>query len=122
MQSNVTVKEDYILVEPHDHDYWELLNCFGKLFDIQEYLTKSVVWKFNLGPVKLSYSDLDRIRDFVKTYYPKEADPKKKVAIVVESALGAAMAEEYVKIMNGALPFKFMVFRKISKAEKWIRE
>lgn len=120
MQSKISVQKDYILVEPHDYEYWEILNCFGKLFDLPEYLTKSVLWKFSFGPIKIAFDDLDKIKSFVKQYYPKEADPEKKVAIVVESGLQVAMADEYVKMMAGVLPFKFKVFTDLCIAEKWI--
>ena len=122
MEPKITVKKDYILVEPEEPDYLEIFISLGNLFKMHEYLSMDVIWIFHEGPAKTTYDDLYKLRDFVKDHYPaSNAKPNKKVALVVETGLHKAMAKEYVKIVNGYGP-EFRVFSDVGSAEAWIIE
>ena len=120
MEPNIKVKDDYILVEIEEGEYLEILISLGSLFKMPEYLNKDVIWIFQEAPLKTSYDDMHKLRDFVKNHYPaNSAKPDKKAALVVKSGLHKAMAEEYVKIVNGHGP-EFRVFSDVGTAEEWI--
>jgi len=119
MEPRITIKEDYILVEPRENDYWEVVGILAELFKMPEYLTRDVIWKFHAGPLNAAYDELYQIKDFIQQYYPANAKADKKVAIVVETGLYIAMATEYVKIA-GDLPPELKVFSDFSRAVDWI--
>ncbi len=122
MEPKITVKEDYILVEPEERDYLEILESLGKLYTMPEYLNKDVIWFFREGPIKTTYDDLYRLKDFAQKHYPENSSiTDKKVAIVVETAFHAAMAKEYAKIVKDRGP-EVRVFYDVGSAEKWIVE
>jgi len=120
MAPKITVKADYILVEPQEREFWEILESLGKLFEIPEYLDKDVIWLFREGSLKTTYNDLYKIKDFVEHNLPENTKPDKKVAFVVETALQAAMAAEYTKIVK-ELPQEYKVFSDFQAAEDWIK-
>ena len=119
MTDTITIKDDYILVEPREAEFWEIWETLGRLFQMPEYPDKDVIWFFNPGPLKIAYDELYKIKDFLKENYPENAKPHKKVAIVVSTGLHAAMATEYTRIVEG-LPVEFKVFSDLDAAEKWI--
>jgi hypothetical protein len=121
MEPKITIKKDYILVEPPEREFWEILDSLAKLFDMPEYLNKNVIWLFPEGPLKTAYDDLYKIKDFVKENLPDNTKPHKKVALVAETGLHAALAQEYAKLAE-SLALEFKVFPDLGAAEDWILE
>jgi hypothetical protein len=119
MEPIITIKKDYILVEPQEREFWEILEPLAKLFNLPEYLNKDVIWIFPEGPLKTAYDDLYKIKDFVKQNLPENTRPHKKVAIVEETGLPAALAQEYAKIVTD-LALEFKVFSDLHAARDWI--
>ena len=121
MEPRITIKEDYILVEPQERDFWSVMESFGRLFLLPEYQNKNTIWLFHEGPLKITLNDLYKIKDFLIEHAPDDTRQFKKVAIVVETGLHAAMAEVYTKITKD-LPREFMVFSSLQHAEAWITD
>ena len=121
MSPQITKTEDYILIEPSEADYWEILETVGKLLQMPEYTENNVIWMFREGPLRTTYADLFKLKDFIKQYYPEKAKPYRKIAIVVETGLYIAMAKEYTKTKN-SLPVQYEVFSDLKSAEDWIKE
>ena len=112
-------QKDYILVKPEAGNFWEICECFGMELKIPQYPDKNAIWCFPYVPINLIYDELYKIRDIVCKNYPKTAKPDRKVAIVTQSGLQMALAEEYVNIVQN-LPVKFQVFSDLHSAEEWI--
>ncbi len=119
MEPKITVKKDYILVEPKEREFWKIIESLVKLFKMPEYLNKDVIWLFSKGPLETTYDDLYKIKEFVKNNLPEKIKSDKKVAIVVETGLHAAMASEYANIVKD-LPQEFKVFSDLHAAKNWI--
>jgi hypothetical protein len=122
MQPKVTIEPDkgYILVEPvAGGDIWDLFECFGKAFQVPDYPDANSIWVIPDGPLTLNYDDLYRIREMLLKNYPENAKPNRKVAIVVQTGLLTAMANEYIRIVED-LPIEFQVFPDLPTAEQWI--
>ena len=119
MDTRITIEEDYIVVEPQENEYWEIIGILAKLFKMPEYLTRDVIWRFRAGPLHAAYDELYQIRDFIQKHYPANAKADKKAAIVVETGLYAAIATEYVKIAK-ALPPEIKIFSDFNEAVDWI--
>lgn len=119
MEGKIKIEKDYILVQPQENESLEVLSILARLFQMPEYLTKDVIWKFHAGPLKANYDDLYQIKAFVQNHYPEGAKADKKVAIVVESGLFTAIATEYVNIVKD-LPPEFRVFSNFDDAVDWI--
>ena len=119
MDPKISVKRDYILVEPEERDFWKIIESAARLFETPEYPEKDVVWLFREGPLEMTYDDLYRIKEFVKNNLPQITKQDKKVALVVETGLHAAMAEEYTKIVSD-LPQTFKVFFDLGEAVDWV--
>lgn len=121
MESKVTVNGAYILVEPSmGIDYWEILECLGKLRMMHDYLTKNDIWVFSEGPVMLAYDDLKKLKDIIIEYYPKNAI-RTKTAIVVESGIQFGIVNQFINIAE-ELPYQIKVFYDLNAAEEWISE
>ena len=120
MSPKITIKEDYILVEPKVNDYWEIWEAVGRLLNISEYPDQNDIWVFHEGPINLVYDDLYKLRDFIKEYYPENA-ARSKTAMVVASGLHASLAEAFAQIAKD-LPYEIKVFSDIKSAKDWIRE
>jgi hypothetical protein len=112
-------EKDYILVEPKAGNYWEICECLGRELKVPEYPDKNAIWSFPDVPLKLIYDELYKIREILCNNYPKNANPDRKVAIVVQTGLHMALAKEYVKIVED-LPIKFQLFSDLSSAEEWV--
>ena len=121
MEPKITVKQDYILLEPQEAEFWEILESLGTLFKLPEFPHKHTIWNFSVGPLKISYDDLYKLRDFIKKNEPKEIKPNKKIAIVAPTGLYSALATEYSKIVE-EFPIEIRVFRDLATAEEWIAE
>lgn len=119
IKDTITIKDDYILVEPREAEFYEIWVAMGRLLKLPEYPDKNVIWIFNPGPLKVTYDELYEIKDFLTANYPANTMPHKKTAIVVNTGLHEAMATEYARIAEG-LPVEFKVFSDLAAAEKWI--
>ena len=119
MAPSLTIKKEYIMVEPQTNEYWEIWEAIGRLIKMPEYPDKNVVWLFKDNPVQISYDDLYKLKDFIKDNYPANAT-RSKTAIVVESALHASLAESFALIAED-LPYEIKVFVDVKTAETWIK-
>ena len=119
MESMITIKKDYILVEIRERAFLEITALLGHLFKTHDYLNKDAIWLFRQGLLQMNYEDLYKIKDFIIEHYPDNAKRDKRVALVAETGFDAAMATEYVRIVEG-LPLDFRVFSDFNAAEEWI--
>lgn len=121
MSPQITIKKDYILVEPKDgSDFREIQQGVARLFYVEGIPEQNRIWIFRDGPQNLSENDLNRLKVLVKEYYPKDASIR-KTAIVVGSDPQISLAESFVKIAED-LPQEFRVFSNLTDAEVWVKE
>jgi hypothetical protein len=120
MAQELTVKKDYILVEPHENDYWEVWETVGRLLKNSEYPDKNDIWVFRDRPINFEYADLYNLKEFIKENYPEGAT-RSKTAMVVASELHASFAELFAQIAKD-LPYEIRVFPNLRSAEDWIIE
>jgi hypothetical protein len=121
MAPKITIKENYILVEPKEGlDFREIQQGVARLFYVEGIPEQNRIWVFREGPQNLSYDDLQRLRDVIKENYPEDARIN-KTAIVVESGTQADLAEAFTKIAED-LPQQFKVFSNLADAETWVNE
>ncbi len=121
MSPQITIKKDYILVEPKEGtDFREIQQGLARLFYVEGIPEQNRIWVFREGPQNLSHDDLYKLKDIIKEYYPVDARIN-KTAIVVESGLQTGLAESFTKIAYD-LPQEFKVFTNIRAAEDWVTE
>ena len=121
MSPQITIKKDYILVEPKDgFDFREIQQGVARLFYVKGIPEQNRIWIFREGPQNLSDDDLNRLKSLVKEYYPQDARIK-KTALVVESGLQTGLAESFIKIAED-LPQEFKIFSNLADAEDWVTE
>jgi len=114
----ITEKDDYLLVEPEAVNYWEIWECICAELSLPQFPEKNDIWVFQKGPVKLTYVDLYRLKEFIQDNYPKTAK-RNKTALVVETDIQAATAEFFIQIAED-LPFEIKIFTDFHSAEDWI--
>ena len=102
MSPKITKTEDYILIEPSEADYWEIFETVGKLLQMPEYTENNVIWMFREGPLRTTYADLFKLKDFIKQYYPEKAKPDRKIAIVVETGKSVFIMANHSFIQSSA--------------------
>ena len=69
MSLDITVKKDYILVEPKEGaDFREIRRGIARLFYVPEVPDKNDIWVFRKGLGKFSHDDLYKLRDIIKDY------------------------------------------------------
>lgn len=121
MSPKITIKEEYILVEPREGtDFWEIQRGIARLLYVDEIPDKNRIWVFREGPANISYEDLRKLKDLVKENYPKEGRIN-KTALVVESGMQSSLAETFTQIARD-LPQQFKVFSTLAEAEDWVKE
>ena len=121
MAPQITIKKDYILVEPKSgFDFREIQQGVARLFYVKGIPEQNRIWIFREGPENLSVDDLNRLKTLVKEYYPADANIR-KTAIVVGSDQQAALAEAFIQIAED-LPQEFKVFFNLADAEAWVKE
>jgi len=121
MAPKITIKENYILIEPKEGiDFREIQQGVARLFYVEGIPRQNRIWVFREGPRNLSLDDLPRLRDLIKENYPSDAVIH-KTAIVVESGSQADLAEAFTKIADD-LPQQFKVFSNLADAESWVKE
>ena len=117
----ITTRENYILVEPSKGvDFLEILAGIAKLLSMPEFQDKNDIWVFREGKMDIAYSDLFKIREYVKINIPKYSK-EKETAIVVETGMQRSLAELYAKIEED-LPHVIKVFSDFKSAVEWITE
>ena len=119
MEPKITIKKDYILVEPQVYELQEIIGCIAKLFNMPENLEKNVIWLFEKGSLNITYNELYKIKDFVKENRPENEKPDKKTAVVVELGFLSAMAQVFSEI-GANIPLNYKVFSGLNFAEDWI--
>ena len=121
MPPEITIKKDYILIEPKAGiDLREIQQGVARLFYVKEIPEQNRIWVFRDGPQNLSYDDLPRLKDIIKENYPEDSRIN-KTAIVVESKAQTDMAEAFAKIADD-LPQTFKVFSSLADAEAWVKQ
>jgi hypothetical protein len=121
MSPKITIKENYILVEPKDGiDLREIQQGVARLFYVEGIPEQNRIWVFREGPQTLSFDDLPKLKDIIKENYPEGARIN-KTAIVVESESQSSMAEAFTKIAED-LPQQFKVFSNLADAEAWVKK
>ena len=121
MSPQITIKKDYILIEPKEKaDYREIQQGLARLYFVEDMPEQNRVWIFREDAQFLSPDDLGRLKNMVRDYYPKDASIR-KTAIVVKTDQQAAVAQSFVKISED-LPQEFKVFSNLVDAEKWVKE
>ena len=118
MAPKITVKKDYILVEPKEVDYWEIWEGVGKLRNLPEFSEKNNIWVFNDSQIKFRFEDLFKLKEYINKIYPGKMT-RIKTAIVVETDAQSAMALLFSQIAEN-LPFEIEVFTDFQAAEGWI--
>ena len=117
----ITTREDHILVEPSKGIvYWEVVFGLSKLLSMPEFHDRNDVWVFRKGKMDIAFSDLYKIKEYVKQNCPKTVK-EKKTAIVVETGMQRSLAELYAEIEE-ELPHEIRVFSDFKSAEEWITE
>lgn len=114
----ITVKKDYILVEPKEVDYWQIWEGIGKVRNLSEFSQKNDIWVFRDSPITLTYVDLYKLKDYIEDIYPEDVT-RSKTAIVVATGLQSAMASFFSEIAKD-LPFEIKAFSDFKAAEDWI--
>jgi hypothetical protein len=121
MSPKITIKEDYILVQPKKGtDLREIQQGVARLFYVKGIPRQNRIWLFREGPQNLSLDDLPRLRDIIKENYPRDARIN-KTAIVVESGPQSDLADEFAKMAED-LPQQFKVFSNLADAEAWVKK
>ena len=121
MPPEITIKKDYILIEPKAGiDLREIQQGVARLFYVKEIPKQNRIWVFREGPQNLSYDDLSRLKDIIKENYP-EGSRINKTALVVESKAQSDLAKAFTKIA-GDLPQTFKVFSSLADAEEWVKQ
>ena len=121
MAPQITLKKDYILIEPKAGiGFREIQQGLARLYFIEGMPEQNRIWIFREGPQNLSKDDLGRLKSMVKDYYPADATIR-KTALVVQSERQAAVADSFIKIAED-LPQTFKVFTSLADAEAWIKE
>lgn len=121
MPPEITIKKDYILIEPKAGiDLREIQQGVARLFYVKEIPEQNRIWVFREGPQNLSYDDLPRLKDIIKENYPEDSRIN-KTALVVESTAQSDLAEAFIK-MTEDLPQTFKVFSSLADAEEWIKQ
>ena len=121
MSPKISIKEDYILVEPKEGiDFKEIRKGVARLFYVEGIPEQNRIWVFREGPENISYDDLNKLKGIIKENYPEDARIE-KTAIVVESGWQTSLAESFSKIAVD-LPQEFKVFSNLADAEDWVKE
>ena len=121
MPPQITIKKDYILIEPKAGiNLREIQQGVARLFYVKGIPEQNRIWVFREGPQNLSYDDLQKLKDVIKEHYPEDARIN-KTAIVVESELQSSLAEAFTKIAKD-LPQQFKVFSNLADAEAWVKK
>ena len=121
MSPKITIKEDYILVEPKEGiDFREIQQGVARLFYVEGIPEQNRIWVFREGPLNMSPDDLPRLKDIIKENYPKDARIN-KTAIVVESGAQSDLAAAFTRIAED-LPQQFKVFLNLAEARAWVKE
>jgi len=120
LTEQITIKNDYILIEPDEFDLLELICLIGNLLALPEFKSKPNIWILREEVKNLSYSDLLKLKEFSKKNFP-ESITHHKTAFVAESVYQRAMADAYRGI-SIEMPVKYKVFSSLEDAEEWVRE
>lgn len=121
MSPKITIKKDYILVEPKEGiDLRDIQQGVARLFYVEGIPEQNRIWVFREGPRSISMDDLHKLRQIVKENYPENARIK-KTAIVVGSAEQSNLAAAFTKIAKD-LPQQFKVFSNLADAETWVKK
>jgi hypothetical protein len=121
MSPAITIKKDYILIEPKaGTDFREIQRGVARLFYVEGIPEQNRIWVFRGGRENLSYADLYKLKDLIKEHYPPDARIN-KTALVVEPGLQTSLAESFAKIAAD-LPQTFKVFSNLADAEDWVTE
>ena len=83
MDTEISIQEDYILVEPPNGiNYWAILEGIGRLMNMDGYQKKNVIWEFRDGPVTLAFDDLYILKNIIKEHHLKNS---KRIKTAIEN-------------------------------------
>ena len=121
MAPKITIKKNYILIEPAEGiDFRDIQQGIARLFYVEGIPEQNRIWVFREGRINISQDKMYRLKEIIKENYPRNARIN-KTAIVVESDRQTSLAELFAEIAAD-LPQKFKVFSNISDAEYWVKE
>ena len=120
MPPKITIKKDYILIEPKAGiDLREIQQGVARLFYVKEIPEQNRIWVFREGPENMSYDDLPKLKEIIKLNYPKDSRIN-KTALVMKPGAQTALAEAFAKIAED-LPQTIRVFTSLADAEAWVK-
>jgi len=121
MSPRITIKKNYILIEPKEGTaFREIQRGVARLFYVEGIPEQNRIWVFREGPENIAFDKLNKLKDVIKENYPADARIN-KTAIVVESGLQTGLAESFIKIASD-LPQTFKVFSNLADAETWVAD
>jgi hypothetical protein len=121
MSPQITIKNDYVLIEPKEGtDFREIQRGVARLFYADGIPEKNRIWVFREGPERFSDEDLHKLKDIIKENYPSAAKIN-KTAIVIATASQSKLAKSFAQLAEN-IPQKFKVFSNITDAENWVKE
>jgi hypothetical protein len=121
MSPEITIKKDYILIEPKEGTVLrEIQRGVARLFYVEGIPEQNRIWVFRESPENLAYDDLNKLKAIIKENYPADARIN-KTAIEVKSGLQTSLAESFTKIAAD-LPQQFKVFSNLTDAEDWVKD
>ena len=115
----ITTRKNYILIKPSKGiDFFEVLFGVSKLISATKFHHRNHVWVFRKGKMTIAYTDLYKIKEYVRNNFPK-CTKQIKTAIVAETGMQRSLAELYAKIEED-LPHEIRVFPDLRLAEEWL--
>lgn len=121
MPPQITIKKDYILIEPKEGiAFREIRQGLARLYFVKGMPEQNRIWIFREGPQDLTNKDLNRLKNMVRDYYPADSSIR-KTALVVISDRQAKLAESFIKIAE-ELPQQIKLFSNLADAEDWVKE
>ena len=121
MPPEITIKRDYILIEPKAGvDLREIQQGVARLFYVKGIPEQNRIWVFPEGPLNVSYDDLHRLKKITKENYPENSRIN-KTALVVQPGAQSDLAEAFAEIAED-LPQTFRVFSSLAEAEEWVKQ
>jgi hypothetical protein len=119
MSLKFTNNSDYILIESSTGmDFWEIMKGIPKLISMPEFKNKNDIWEFRSNQIKMSFADLQKIKNLVEKICPQNCKGT-KTAIVVRNGFQQTYATLFSDICND-IQRKIRVFSDLKPAENWI--
>lgn len=115
----IAIREDYILVEPREFSYYEIIRLFHRL-TAETYRTRPHIWVFGPDLNGFSIGDIPLLSRDVAAHLPRGLDGHRS-ALVARSAFHRAILESYIAQATDQ-PVAYRTFASLEDAEAWVRE